>query len=236
MKVDKLKGKLFGIGAGPGDPELLTIKAINAIKKCCVIVVPKTGSGEKTAFAIIEKYLDGKELLECRFLMDKDITKRKEARQIAANDIIRFLDEGKDVGFVTLGDPTTYSTYMYVHEIIAERGYDTQIIPGITSYAAAAAELGIALCMGDEALTIISPHHNGSIDKMLDYPGNKVIMKSGEKLGRVLEKLKECGYGDHTKIASHVSTDNQRLYANIEEYEKYAKTGYFTLAIVKEKG
>ena len=116
-----MKGKLYGIGTGPGDPELLTIKAVNTIQKCGVIAVPKTGNGEKTAFAIIEKYLDGKQLLECRFSMERDIEKRKETRQIAAADIIEFLDDGKNVGFVTLGDPTTYSTYMYVHEIIVSK-------------------------------------------------------------------------------------------------------------------
>jgi precorrin-2/cobalt-factor-2 C20-methyltransferase len=72
----------------------------------------------------------------------------KETRQIAAADIIKYLDDGKDVGFVTLGDPTTYSTYMYVHEIIVSKGFDAEIIPGITSYSAAAAALGTALCVG----------------------------------------------------------------------------------------
>jgi len=230
-----MKGKLYGIGVGPGDPELLTIKAINTVQKCDVIAVPKSDSHQRTAFSIIEKYLDGKQLLQCRFSMDKDMAKRRESRQIAADDIIQFLNSGKNVGFATLGDPTTYSTYMYVHEIIVGKGFDAHIIPGVTSYAAAAAALCIALCVGDEVLTIIPPRHSGSIDKLLAYPGNKVIMKSGENLGRVLEKLKEHGYGDKTKMAYRVSMDGQRLYSSIEEYEKSPETGYFTLAIVKEK-
>ena len=68
-----MKGKLYGTGVGPGDPELLTLKAVNAIQKCGVIAVPTEGKGERTAFSIVEKYLDGKEILECRFAMDKDI-------------------------------------------------------------------------------------------------------------------------------------------------------------------
>jgi precorrin-2/cobalt-factor-2 C20-methyltransferase len=130
---ESMKGKLYGIGTGPGDPELLTIKAVGAIQKCGVIAVPKTGSSEKTAFTIIETYLEGKELLECRFSMEKDMSKRREARQLVAADIIRVLENGKDVGFVTLGDPATYSTYMYIHKIIAEKGFDAEIIPGVTS-------------------------------------------------------------------------------------------------------
>ena len=228
-----MKGKLYGIGAGPGNPELLTIKAVNAICKCGVIAVPETGNGERTAFSIIEKYLCGKELIECRFTMEKDIVKRKEARQTAANQIIQFLDNGKDVGFVTLGDPTTYSTYMYVHKIVESKGFDTEIIPGITSYSAAAAALGITLCEGDEILMIIPAAHSKNIDELLDYPGNKVIMKSGANLTHVLKKLKERGYGDRTKIACRATMDNQQLYTSVEEYEKLQETDYFTLVIVK---
>jgi len=230
-----MKGKLYGIGVGPGDPELLTIKAVNTIQKCSVIAAPKADSHERPAFSIIEKYMYGKHLHECRFSMDKDMAKRREARRMVAGEIIGFLDSGKDVGFVTLGDPATYSTYMYVHDIIVSEGFGAQIIPGVTSYSAAAAALGVALCMGDQALTILPQRHSGNIDEWLDYPGNKVIMKSGENLGRVLEKLKARGYGDKTKIAYRVSMDSQRLYSSIEEYEKSPQPGYFTLAIVKEK-
>ena len=260
-----MKGKLYGIGTGPGDPELLTIKAVNAIQKCEVIAVPiagcgkdtndVAGSGERTAFSIVEKYIAGKELLECRFAMENDIAKRKEARQHVAANIMRFLDVGKDVGFITLGDPTTYSTYMYVHEIIVSQGIDAEIIPGVSSYAAAAAALGIALCEGNETLTVIPASHNASIDELIDRPGNKVIMKSGENLAQVLNKLKERSYGEQTKIACRCTMDGQRLFNNIDEYEEsqenrylrsggepspaiaYTATGsgYFTIVIVKEK-
>jgi len=228
-----MKGKLYGIGVGPGDPELLTIKAVNAIQKSGVIAAPKTGGGEGVALSIVEKYLDGKELFECRFSMDRDVEKRKEAREAAARRIIEILDEGRDVGFVTLGDPTTYSTYMYVHEIIAAKGYEAEIIPGITSYAAAAAAFGIALCEGGEILTIVPARHSEDVDALLDYPGNKVIMKSGDNLSNVLMKLKERGLGDRTMIAYRATMDGQRLYASIDEYERSPETGYFMLAIVR---
>ena len=229
-----MKGKLYGIGTGPGDPELLTLKAINTIRKCPVIAVPETGNGEKTAYTIAGEYLEGKELLYCRFAMEHDMAKRKESRQNAAGAIINTLDKGKDVGFITLGDPTTYSTYMYVHEIIANKGYETEIIPGITSYSAAAAALGIPLCEGNETLTLAAGHSK-AIDEILARPGNKAIMKSGAVLDRVLEKLKENGLGEHTKIVARATMEGQRIYNSIEEYEKSPEPGYFTVAIVKEK-
>ena len=229
-----MNGKLYGIGTGPGDPELLTVKAIKTIEKCAVIAVPKAGSGERAAYSIAEKYLGGKELLECRFTMEKDMTKRIQARQHAAAEIIQLLEKGKDVGFVTLGDPTTYSTYMYIHKIIVSKGFTAEIIPGITSYAAAAAALGVALCEGDETLTVIPAGRGDIIGKLADYPGNKVIMKSNGNLVSILDELKERGYGERIKIAYRAAMDGQRLFNSVEEYEKSPESEYFTLAIVKE--
>ncbi|MCL2166318.1 MAG: precorrin-2 C(20)-methyltransferase, partial [Clostridiales bacterium] len=218
--------KLYGIGVGPGDPELLTLKARKAIQQCAVI------AGQKNAFAIIAPYLEGKNLLECAFAMVDDMTKRREARLIAAGQILAFLEAGQDVGFVTLGDPTTYSTYMYVHELIKDKGFDVEIIPGVTSYAAAAAALGLALCEDNEVLTIIPAKHNINMDTLLDAPGNKVFMKSGENLTHVLEKVK--ARGQDAMIACRVGMAGQTLYRSIDEYNQTPETGYFTVAIVRE--
>ena len=231
-----MKGMLYGIGAGPGDPGLLTLKAVDALRRCGVIAVPKTGNGEGAAFSIVEQYVGGKELLECHFSMDRDIEKRKESRRQCAERIARRLEDGMDVGYVTLGDPTTYSTYMYVHEIITGMGFEAAIIPGITSYAAAAAAFGDALCEGGDTLTIIPARHGEDIDDLLDYPGNKVIMKSGNNLANVIDRLKARGYAARTKIAYRVTMDGQRLFADLGEFESAPETGYFTLALVREKG
>lgn len=220
-----MKGKLFGISVGPGDPELLTLKAFNTIQRCSVI------AGQKSALSIVKQYTDGKELAECCFAMENDMAKRKEARQIAAERIITYLKQGKDVGFVVLGDATTYSTYIYVQAIIVNNGFEAEIIPGVTSYCAAAAAFGIALCENDEPLTIIPSKPSVNIDELLGLPGNKVMMKSGGNLASVLLKLKEDGY--EAKIASRVTMDGERLFDNIEGYEKAPEDGYFTIAIVK---
>ena len=233
MEIEK--GKLYGIGAGPGDPELLTLKAVSTLQKCGVIALPKTGSHERAAYSIVEKYLDGKEELECLFSMSEDLTVREKARQEAAERIIRYLEEGRDVAFVTLGDPATYSTYMYVHKIVVGAGFRAEIVPGVTSFSAAAASLGIALCEGEEILTIVPGGGGNSIDDLLKQGGNMVIMKSGKKLDKALEVLKERGYGDRTRIACRATMEGERLYASIGEYEESPGSGYFTLAIVKEK-
>ncbi|MDR1754647.1 MAG: precorrin-2 C(20)-methyltransferase [Eubacterium sp.] len=228
-----VKGKLFGIGVGPGDPELLTLKAIKVMRKCEVIALPSVDNKEKTAFSVVKDHLNGKKLIECRFSMENDIEKRKKSRIISADTIISLLEGGKNVGFITLGDPTVYSTYMYLHKIIVSNGFIAEIIPGVTSFTAAAASLGISLCEGDETLLIIPSGNGESNDKLLDYPGNKVIMKSGENLTHILEKLKKRGYGNRTKVAFCVGMDDQQLYYDINDYERIAKGGYFNVVIVK---
>ena len=122
---------------------------------------------------------------------------------------------------------------MYIHNIIVGMGYKTEIIPGITSYSAAAAALGVALCEDREALVIIPAGNNKAPEELLELPGNKVIMKSGEELARALEKLKELGYGDKIKVATRVTMEGQQLYNSVDDYEKSQEAGYFTVAIVK---
>ena len=229
-----MTGKLYGIGTGPGDPELLTLKAVKTIEKCDVIALPNAGNNESTAFKIAEKYVAGKPLLECQFSMDKDENKRKELRKKSADSICELLEQGKDVGFITLGDPSIYSTYMYIHKIVEERGYATQIIPGIPSFIAAAAALNTSLCEGNESLHIIPASDNGDIDGLLALPGNKVIMKSGGSLNNVLEVLKQKGISQKTKIAERCTMDGERIFNSIDEFETAGGAGYFTVAVIKE--
>lgn len=221
-----MQGKLFGIGVGPGDPELLTIKAVKVIQECDVI------AGQKTAFSIINQYLDKKETLECRFCMENDMDRREEARHFVAGQIMGLLRQGKNVGFVTLGDACTYSSYMYIHDMIVRDGFAAEIVPGITSFAAAAAAFGTSLCEDDEALTIIPAKNNANLDDLLDIPGNKVLMKGGEGFSATLEKLRERGY--EPMVACRVTMGGEQLMERMEEYEKLSRTEYLTVAIAKK--
>lgn len=229
-----MKGKLYGIGVGPGDPELITLKAINAIKNSDVIAVPHAKNGEKTALKIIQTYLQDQPLLECHFYMKNDLAMRKEHRLKAANDICALLEEGKKVGFITLGDPCVYSTYMYVHKIIEERGFETEIIPGITSFSAVAAKLGVSLCEEDELLHIIPASSNDNIEKILECQGNKIIMKSNKNLQKVLSILKENGFSKKTKIVQRCGMIEEKVFNSIDEFNSDNDTDYFSVIIVKD--
>ena len=230
-----MKGKLYGIGTGPGDPELLTLKAIHAIEKCDVIAVPRAESSERTAFLIVERYIAGKEVLECRFSMECDEAKRKAQRMIVADQICLTLESGKSVGFITLGDPSVYSTYGYVRDLLSSRGFETETIPGVTSFSAVAATLNISLCEGDRPLHIIPAGADASIDTSLDYPGNKVIMKSGKDTSKILDILESRGLSGQTKIVSRCSMEGEQVFENIREYKESAPSGYFSVIFIREQ-
>lgn len=183
-----MKGILYGVGVGPGDKKLLTILAVETLKNADMIVVPDTG-GEKTALNIVSEYIEGKKLMYCSMPMTRDAASLQESHRNSAELICAQLDKGLNLAFITLGDPTIYSTYIYVHRLVIEKGYQARIINGIPSFCAAAAKLGISLCDGKEALHIIPASYEG-VDKLLALDGNKVLMKSGKSILNIKDKLK----------------------------------------------
>ena len=133
-----MKGRLFGVGVGPGDPELMTYKAVRTIEKCPVIAVACEGQGTCGQLQNCGRNVDNmeeKEYLDLDTPMTKDRQILNQNYEKAAKRIIEELEKGKDVAYLTLGDPTIYSTYMYIQRIIKEKGYETSIINGIPSFA-----------------------------------------------------------------------------------------------------
>lgn len=231
-----MTGTLYGVGVGPGDAELMTIKSINTIDHCDLIAVPMSSpNGKSTAYTIASKAIPQLEKKECIFLdlpMTRDLELLKEKHTLAANQICKKLDQNQDIAFLTLGDPTVYSTYMYIHNIVKEIGYKTKIIPGIPSFCAAAAALGISLTEADKSIHII-PGSYGCLEKSIDLPGTKVIMKSGRSLSKVRSMLKKRNMLSETKMVQNCGMDNEKLYQNIEQV--LDTSAYFSILIVKEK-
>ena len=186
------RGILYGVGVGPGDPELITRKAQRIIAQAAVLAVPDKGSGEKTALTIAGELAEGKEILLCDAPMVRDEAALDAAYEANADRVCALLDGGKDVAFLTLGDPTVYSTYLYLHRKVTARGYEAEIIPGVPSFCAVAARLGAALCEKSERLLIVPASHK-DVDDCLDVDANLVFMKAGREIGALKEKLAEKG-------------------------------------------
>ena len=217
---------------GPGDPELLTIKAAKVLEQADVILAPDTGKADKTALTIIRNYLNGKtpELVSTPMTRDKEVL--EQAYESAAQRIIAYLEEGKQVAFITLGDATVYSTYMYIHEKVRARGYAVEVVPGVTSFCAAAARLNISLCQGSEPLLVIPASH--SARELLDVPANKVFMKAGSAILDLKKTLEEKNMLSNASMVENCSMENEHVYPDFRELDK--TTGYFSLVIVKEEG
>lgn len=226
-----MKGKLYGIGAGPGDPELITMKAIKTIERCQVLAFPYADGKKSTVFSIVAPYISDQEIINCRFDMHPEEEKRLAAREKVRDDIAIHLDRGHDVAFITLGDPSTYSTFSYINALLQARGYESHVIPGITSYQAAAAALNISLCDGDKPLTIL-PAENVDSDS-LQTAGTSVYMKAGKKLSQTLRGIEVKHPGSRVYLASRVSMPGEKLYHSAESIEERSTDDYFTLLIVK---
>ena len=242
--MEKKRGTFYGIGVGPGDPELITVKALKIIKSCPVIAAPRTGNGDMVALDIVWRtgVLTGsaeiaeesdKKILAMDFTMDKDPAKRKENYRKNAEAAARYLDNGQDVAMVTLGDVSLYSTVHYIADELISRGYEIIMVPGVPSFSAAAASLAIPLAEMDAPVHIIPSVRNNS-DDYLDLPGTKVLMKAGRHLHRTLDELDRRGLLDVTSLAVNCGMDDEILIKKLGDDEPLPdKTGYFTTVIVR---
>lgn len=153
-----MSGILYGIGTGPGDPELMTIKAKKILQRTEVIAIPSEDENRCLAYRTAGKLLPEigeKTLLRLSFPMTGDPEILREHHRKNADVLKRYLDAGKDVAFLTIGDPSIYSTYGYMHRILTAEGYTARMISGVPSFCAAAASLGEILCEGGETLKIV---------------------------------------------------------------------------------
>ncbi len=221
--------KLYGVGVGPGESGLITLKAVKILKNADVIAVPSAG-GARTAFDTAREFIDENKVLDCAVPMTKDKARLDAAYKKIADDIETRLKAGRDTAFITLGDPSVYSTYTRVRDILTKRGYACETVPAVTSFCAAAARLETTLCEGDEPLIII-PAGCKDIGSLLDQSGTKVIMKSGGKLGEIKALLSEKGLAGRAVMAEKCGMDGEKIYTDIETADN--DKSYFSVIIVR---
>ena len=159
----ELRGICYSIGVGPGDPELLTLKALRTMEQCGVVAAPRTKGGHMLALDIAQQAMDlsDKEILPLSFPMTNDQKERKRAHAAAAGEIAAYLDRGEDVAMLTLGDPSVYATSSYVCRLLEEQGYRTETIAGVPSFCAASAALSRELVQDGEPLLMAGVQADG---------------------------------------------------------------------------
>ncbi|ERK47964.1 precorrin-2 C(20)-methyltransferase [Leptotrichia wadei] len=228
------KGRFYGIGVGVGDPENITVKATKRLHEVDVIVLPEAKSGEgSTAFNIVKEYVKPDvEQLFLEFPMIKDVEARKVFRKNNAGKINVELEKGKNVAFLTIGDPMTYSTYTYVLEHISD-DVEVETIAGITSFNSIAARLNIPLMIGDEDLKVVSVNKKTDIHKEIENNDNLVLMKISRDFEKIKKAIIETGNKENAVIVSDCGKENEEIITDIENVES---VHYFSTLILKKEG
>lgn len=234
MRNESIKkaGKLYGIGVGPGDPELMTMKAVRLLNECDVIAIPGKNPSESVAYNIAYgacPEIEAKEKLYITTSMTKDFDALEIGYKESAEKIEKLLSEGKDVALLTLGDPTIYSTYIYIHRNVVNDGYNAEIISGVTSFCAVAAKMSNSLVDRNEELHIIPASYQ--IEDSLKLAGTKVLMKAASKLGDVSEYIKNSDCDAF--MVENCGMENEKIYADKDELPE--KGSYYSIIVVKDK-
>ncbi|MEK6531097.1 MAG: precorrin-2 C(20)-methyltransferase [Deltaproteobacteria bacterium] len=243
MALDKKKtpcGTLYGVGVGPGDPGLLTLKALEALSAAGVIAVPSSGNaGGAThmALSIISPVvsINQKEILRLVFPMTHDGKEIEKARSEAGDKVIERLKNGLDVAFITLGDPMLYSTFSPVAAIVKKRFKDAaiRVIPGVNSFSAAAALACLPIAEHDERIAVLPASYDmESVKEALRSFDTVILMKVNKVFGELVGVLEEKGFS--AVFASRVGFSDELILTDIKDV-KAASPGYFSLIIAKKR-
>ena len=207
-----MSGIFYGIGVGPGDPELLTVKAIHAIKEADVLIAPKTEKKEgSVALHIARPYLKpGIEIVYQIFPMVKGFEKDDSAWEANKAEILSLLRAGKNVAFLTLGDPMFYSTYIYVYRLLAQEDVEVRTIPGVPAFAAIGSRVGYPIVEGDDVLAVIpatAPKEN------------VVLMKVYKNADEVISLLEAHGLSQQAVLVSRAGLPEERIIRDISAHK-----------------
>ncbi|AET68324.1 precorrin-2 C20-methyltransferase [Desulfosporosinus orientis DSM 765] len=227
-------GKFYGVGVGPGDPQLLTLQAVDVLRSVDLVAIPKSKMDrESVAWDIAKIHCPADvRLVELEMPMTSDQEVLAKAWQDGAQTILAELKEGKSVAFITLGDPSLYSTYSYLLNILQDELPQEQIttVPGIMAMAAAAARINLPLATGDEPLLVLPSTED--VGEFLDFP-NLVLMKVSRRLPEILTLLEEREKKAVLLTRLGQEEEKIRWEPQAEDF-KTEKIDYLSLMLVKK--
>lgn len=230
------RGTFYGVGTGAGDPELLTIKAVRLIESAHIIIVPRSEKkGVSRAYEICRPYIkDESRVVYQVFPMHYRNDCLNKAWQENKEQIESYLEEGKDVVFLTLGDPMLYSTYLYIYKLLKDDNYKIVTVPGITSFSDIAARTGVPLALGNEILKIVpATIGNDKLEQEIAHPGNLVLMKVYRNFDYIMELLKRYNLLGNSVMISNCGMEDEEFYLDLTKVSK-EKVNYLTTIIVNK--
>ncbi len=223
------KGKLIGIGVGPGDTELLTLKAANVLKTVPVVFSPKSAKEkESIALSIVRPILKERKdykrlmLVEPIFPMIEDKKELEKIWDSASEMIAQYLNSGRDVAFITLGDTSIFSTYSYVQKRLKGR-YEIETIPGITSFTACAAARNEALVEQNDILTVV-PKIDDRLEHVLEYSDSIALMKASRNTTELESKIEEKNRPKDIYSVQNCTRENEKIIEGFSNEKPYLTT------------
>lgn len=240
--LPRQSGILYGIGVGPGAPDLLTLRAVNVLKQCPVICIPASTGRRSYAGTIIESYVERsqQEIVPVHFPMQRVSEQALPARNAAVATVLSYLRSGKDVAFVTEGDPLLYSTFGYLLEAVRheDSSLRIEVIPGVTSITAAAAAAHIPLTMWDESLAIVPAKYvleqlpREHMRSLFQLFTTVAFLKVNSVFDVLLDRLEELDLVQHAVFVRRCSTDAEEVIFDVQRLRGQA-VEYFSLVIVR---
>ncbi|GEO36581.1 precorrin-2 C(20)-methyltransferase [Skermanella aerolata] len=230
-----MNGTLYGLGVGPGDPELITLKALRLLRAAPVIAYPAPEHGDSLARAIVAGHLpDGQTEIAIRMPMVVERFPAQEIYDRAAVEIGAHLEAGRDVAVLCEGDPFFYGSFMYLFGRMAEH-FPVQVVPGVSSLTACAAASGAALASRNDVLTVIpAPLSPERLRELLLNTDAAAIMKLGRHFAKVRDVLTELGLAKQARYVERATMPNQRLLP-LDEVDPDS-VPYFSMVLVHKRG
>lgn len=225
-----MSGTLYGVGVGPGDPELLTLKAVRLIQSCPVLAWPAPLEGEGLARTIAAPHVTGTKTeiaIRLSFRPERDDT--DSAYDAAAETIAGHLEAGRDVAVLCEGDPLFFGSFIYLLTRLRDR-FAVEVVPGIASPMAASAVALRPLSTLEDGVAIIpATRSEAEIERLLAAAQSAVIMKVGRHLPKVRRVLDRLNLSDKALVVERATQDRQRLIPLADA----AEAPYFSLILVQ---
>ncbi len=234
-------GTLYGIGVGPGDPELLTLKAVRVLKQVAHVFAAASSKNDYSlAQAIVRDHLPpGVPVDQLAFPMTFHSESLESAWTANCEKVVEVLQEGKNVAFLTLGDPLTFSTFIYLMRKVRKRLPDLTVstVPGITSYQAAAACANEPLAEGEETITVLSAAKGGErLREVIAVSDNVVLMKTYKQFHNILAQIGEAGLQDSCCFISRCGLNGQVVERDFKRMTAMEQPHYLSLMLIKKRG
>ncbi len=230
-----MTGTLYGLGVGPGDPELITVKALRLLRAAPVIAYPAPDDGDSLARAIVASLLPGGQReIVIRIPMLASRFPAREVYDRAAREIAGHLEAGRDVAVICEGDPFFYGSFMYLFERMVD-DFPVEVVPGVSSLMACATTVAAPLAARNDVLSVIpAPLDEATLRARLEAADAAAIIKVGRHFAKVKGVLEEMGLAGTARYIEHATMSSQRILA-LDEVDGHAAP-YFSMVLVHRRG